>query len=59
MRSGLSAIGVAPIVAVLGLWSSSAALNAEIAALGTNLLTVQQGRASPAAVTSSRKARPR
>jgi putative ABC transport system permease protein len=36
------AIGVAAIVAVLGLSSSSAAgLNAEIAALGTNLLTVQ------------------
>jgi putative ABC transport system permease protein len=41
--SGLGiAIGVAAIVAVLGLSSSSAAgLNAEIAALGTNLLTVQ------------------
>ncbi len=36
------AIGVAAIVAVLGLSASSAAgLNAEIAALGTNLLTVQ------------------
>ena len=33
------------IVAVLGLSSSSAAgLNAEIAALGTNLLTVQNGQ---------------
>jgi putative ABC transport system permease protein len=46
MRAALSAlgiaIGVAAIVAVLGLSSSSAAgLNAEIAALGTNLLTVQ------------------
>ncbi len=46
LRAGLSAlgiaIGVAAIVAVLGLSSSSAAgLNAEIAALGTNLLTVQ------------------
>jgi putative ABC transport system permease protein len=43
--SGLGiAIGVAAIVAVLGLSSSSAAaLNAEIAALGTNLLTVQGG----------------
>jgi putative ABC transport system permease protein len=39
------AIGVAAIVAVLGLSSSSAAgLNAEIAALGTNLLTVQNGQ---------------
>jgi putative ABC transport system permease protein len=46
LRATLSAlgiaIGVASIVAVLGLSSSSAAgLNAEIAALGTNLLTVQ------------------
>jgi len=46
LRAALSAlgiaIGVAAIVAVLGLSSSSAAgLNAEIAALGTNLLTVQ------------------
>jgi putative ABC transport system permease protein len=46
MRAALSAlgiaIGVAAIVAVLGLSSSSAAgLNAQIAALGTNLLTVQ------------------
>jgi putative ABC transport system permease protein len=39
------AIGVAAIVGVLGLSSSSsAALNAEIAALGTNLLTVQPGQ---------------
>jgi putative ABC transport system permease protein len=49
LRSSLSAlgiaIGVAAIVAVLGLSSSSAAaLNAEIAALGTNLLTVQPGQ---------------
>jgi putative ABC transport system permease protein len=48
LRAALSAlgiaIGVAAIVAVLGLSSSSAAgLNAEIAALGTNLLTVQYG----------------
>jgi putative ABC transport system permease protein len=48
LRAALSAlgiaIGVAAIVAVLGLSSSSAAgLNAEIAALGTNLLTVQTG----------------
>src|SRR5262252_10820246 len=49
LRAALSAlgiaIGVAAIVAVLGLSSSSAAaLNAEIAALGTNLLTVQAGQ---------------
>jgi putative ABC transport system permease protein len=49
LRASLSAlgiaIGVAAIVAVLGLSaSSSAALNAEIAALGTNLLTVQNGQ---------------
>ncbi|HUZ34715.1 MAG TPA: hypothetical protein VMV17_00130 [Streptosporangiaceae bacterium] len=46
LRAALSAlgiaIGVAAIVVVLGLSSSSAAeLNAEIAALGTDLLTVQ------------------
>jgi putative ABC transport system permease protein len=51
LRAGLSAlgiaIGVAAIVAVLGLSASSAAgLNAEIAALGTNLLTVQPGQTS-------------
>jgi putative ABC transport system permease protein len=50
LRGALSAlgiaIGVAAIVAVLGLSSSSAAgLNAEIAALGTNLLTVGNGQA--------------
>jgi putative ABC transport system permease protein len=49
LRGALSAlgiaIGVAAIVAVLGLSSSSAAgLNAEIAALGTNLLTVGNGQ---------------
>jgi putative ABC transport system permease protein len=49
LRAALSAlgiaIGVAAIVAVLGLSSSSAAqLNSEIAALGTNLLTVQPGQ---------------
>ena len=49
LRAALSAlgiaIGVAAIVAVLGLSASSAAgLNAEIAALGTNLLTVQSGQ---------------
>src|ERR1700674_2134609 len=48
LRAGLSAlgiaIGVAAIVAVLGLASSSqAALLAEIAKLGTNLLTVPKG----------------
>jgi putative ABC transport system permease protein len=49
VRAGLSAlgiaIGVAAIVAVLGLAaSSSAALLAEIQALGTNLLTVTNGQ---------------
>jgi putative ABC transport system permease protein len=49
LRAGLSAlgiaIGVAAIVAVLGLAAaSSAALLAEIQALGTNLLTVTNGR---------------
>ena len=49
LRAALSAlgiaIGVAAIVAVLGLSQSSAAgLNAEIAALGTNLLTVRNGQ---------------
>jgi len=49
LRAGLSAlgiaIGVAAIVAVLGLSSSSqAALLAEIDKLGTNLLTVTQGQ---------------
>jgi putative ABC transport system permease protein len=49
LRAALSAlgiaIGVAAIVAVLGLSQSDAgALNAEIAALGTNLLTVQAGQ---------------
>ena len=49
LRAGLSAlgiaIGVAAIVAVLGLASSSqAALLAEIAKLGTNLLTVTNGQ---------------
>ena len=49
LRASLSALGVAigvgAIVAVLGLAASSAAgLNAEIAALGTNLLTVQSGQ---------------
>jgi putative ABC transport system permease protein len=49
LRGGLSAlgiaIGVAAITAVLGLAASSAAgLNAEIQALGTNLLTVTNGQ---------------
>jgi putative ABC transport system permease protein len=49
LRAALSALGIAigmaAIVAVLGLSSSAAAgLNAEIAALGTNLLTVQNGQ---------------
>jgi putative ABC transport system permease protein len=49
LRAGLSAlgiaIGVAAIVTVLGLAASSAAgLNAEIARLGTNLLTVTNGQ---------------
>jgi putative ABC transport system permease protein len=48
LRAALSAlgiaIGVAAIVAVLGLSASSATwLDAEIAALGTNMLTVQPG----------------
>ena len=50
LRAGLSAlgiaIGVAAIVAVLGLSSSAkAGLLAQIQALGTNLLTVQNGQA--------------
>src|SRR6202012_5313281 len=50
LRAGLSAlgiaIGVAAIVAVLGLAASSqAALLAKIQALGTNLLTVTNGQA--------------
>jgi putative ABC transport system permease protein len=49
LRAGLSAlgiaIGVAAIVAVLGLSASaSAGLQGEIAALGTNLLVVQEGQ---------------
>jgi putative ABC transport system permease protein len=49
LRAALSAlgiaIGVAAIVAVLGLSASSAAaVNSEIAALGTNLLTVASGQ---------------
>ena len=57
LRAALSAlgiaIGVAAIVAVLGLSSSSqAGLLAEISALGTNLLTVRTGSRSPAAPPS-------
>ena len=49
LRAGLSAlgiaIGVAAIVAVLGLSASSqAGLQAEISMLGTNLLTVSNGQ---------------
>jgi len=49
LRSGLSAlgisIGVAAIVAVLGLSSSAqAGLSNEISGLGTNLLVVQNGQ---------------
>ena len=57
LRAGLSAlgiaIGVAAIVAVLGLSSSaSAGLLNEISALGTNLLVVRTARPSPAAPPS-------
>lgn len=38
------AIGVAAIVAVLGLSQSSSGLRVEISQLGTNLLTVQNGQ---------------
>jgi putative ABC transport system permease protein len=63
LRAALSAlgiaIGVAAIVAVLGLSSSSAAgLNAEIAALGTNLLTVQNGQSVTGGVAELPKAAP-
>ncbi len=63
LRAALSAlgiaIGVAAIVAVLGLSSSSAAgLNAEIAALGTNLLTVQPGQNINGATTQLPAAAP-
>ena len=52
LRAALSALGIAigtaAIVAVLGLSSSSqAGLLAEIDRLGTNMLTVEAGRASP------------
>jgi putative ABC transport system permease protein len=63
LRAGLSAlgitIGVAAIVAVLGLSSSSGAgLNAEIAALGTNLLTVTPGQNTNGATTELPTAAP-
>ena len=63
LRAGLSAlgiaIGVAAIVAVLGLAASSqAALLAEIARLGTNLLTVTNGQTLTGA-TAELPGRPR
>jgi putative ABC transport system permease protein len=63
LRAGLSAlgiaIGVAAIVGVLGLSASSAAgLNAEIAALGTNLLTVSPGQNTNGATTNLPAAAP-
>jgi putative ABC transport system permease protein len=63
LRAGLSAlgiaIGVAAIVAVLGLSSSSqAGLLAEIAKLGTNLLTVQNGQTLTGGTAQLPKAAP-
>lgn len=63
LRAALSAlgiaIGVAAIVAVLGLSQSSAAgLNAEIAALGTDLLTVQNGQTFTGGTAELPKAAP-
>jgi len=64
LRAGLSAlgiaIGVAAIVAVLGLAaaSSSAALLAEIRALGTNLLTVTNGQTFSGATAELSEAAP-
>ena len=63
LRAGLSAlgiaIGVAAIVAVLGLAaSSSAALLAEIQALGTNLLTVTNGQTFSGATAELPEAAP-
>jgi putative ABC transport system permease protein len=63
LRASLSAlgiaIGVAAIVAVLGLSQSSAAgLNAEIAKLGTNLLTVTNGQSLPGQTAELPKAAP-
>jgi putative ABC transport system permease protein len=63
LRAALSAlgiaIGVAAIVAVLGLSQSSAAsLNAEIARLGTNLLTVTNGQTLTGGTAELPKAAP-
>ncbi|HEY4852810.1 MAG TPA: ABC transporter permease [Streptosporangiaceae bacterium] len=63
LRAALSAlgiaIGVAAIVAVLGLSQSSAAgLNAEIAQLGTNLLTVTNGQSLTGGTAELPKAAP-
>jgi putative ABC transport system permease protein len=63
LRAGLSAlgiaIGVAAIVAVLGLSASSqAGLLAEIAKLGTNLLTVQNGQGFNGSVAELSQAAP-
>jgi putative ABC transport system permease protein len=63
LRAGLSAlgiaIGVAAIVAVLGLSASSqAGLLAEIAQLGTNLLTVQNGQDANGAIAELPSAAP-
>jgi len=63
LRASLSAlgiaIGVAAIVAVLGLSSSSqAGLLAEISALGTNLLTVQNGQSLTGGTAQLPKASP-
>ena len=63
LRTALSAlgiaIGVAAIVAVLGLSKSSAAgLNAEIARLGTNLLTVTNGQSLTGGTVELPKAAP-
>jgi putative ABC transport system permease protein len=63
LRAGLSAlgiaIGVAAITAVLGLAaSSSAALLAEIQALGTNLLTVTNGQTVSGGVAELQEAAP-
>ena len=63
LRATLSAlgiaIGVAAIVAVLGLAASSAAaLNAEIARLGTNLLTVTNGQTFTGATAELPEAAP-
>ena len=63
LRASLSAlgiaIGVAAIVAVLGLSSSSqAGLVAEIARLGTNLLTVQNGQSLTGGTAQLPKAAP-